>query len=125
MEKVEFLILRSLLYNEEYLRKTLPFLKNEYFEDNSQKIVFEEIASFVEQYNDVITKEVLSIEIQKRSDINESSFKEINHLFLNQRATKTIPINIISGYESLKKLLNITSSSYVVLQAICSGDRGL
>ena len=56
MEKVEFLILRSLLYNEEFLRKTLPFLKKEYFEDYNQKVVFEEIASFVENYNEPMTK---------------------------------------------------------------------
>ena len=80
MEKVEFLILRSLLYNEEFLRKTLPFLKKEYFEDYNQKVVFEEIASFVENYNEPMTKEALFIEIGKRSDINESSYKEINHL---------------------------------------------
>ena len=43
MDKVEFLILRNLLYNEEYLRKTIPFIKAEYFEDLNQKIIFEEI----------------------------------------------------------------------------------
>ena len=40
MEKVEFLILRNLLHNEEYLRKVVPFLKSEYFEDEKQKIVY-------------------------------------------------------------------------------------
>jgi replicative DNA helicase len=80
MEKVEFLILRNLLYNEEYIRKVIPFLKSEYFEDQNQKIVFEEILSFIQQYNQPTTKEVLCIEIEKRKDINEQSFKEIVHL---------------------------------------------
>jgi hypothetical protein len=80
MDKVEFLILRNLLYNEEYIRKVIPFLKPEYFEDENQKIVFQEILSFVEQYNQPATKEVLSIEIEKRKDINEQSFKDIVHL---------------------------------------------
>jgi replicative DNA helicase len=77
MEKVEFLILRNLLHNEKYIRKVIPFIKSEYFEDQSQKIVFEEILSFVQEYNQPATKEVLCIEIEKRSDINEQSFKEI------------------------------------------------
>ena len=77
MEKVEFLILRNLLYNEEYLRKVIPFIKPEYFENPNQKVVFEEIQSFVEQYNELPTKEVLSIEIENRKDVNESSFKEL------------------------------------------------
>ena len=51
MDSVEFLILKNLLHNEEYVRKVIPFIKADYFEDLNQKIVFEEISSFVEQYN--------------------------------------------------------------------------
>ena len=80
MEKVEFLILRNLLHNEEYLRKVVPFLKSEYFEDEKQKIVYQEIASFVEEYNELTTKEVLCIEIEKRKDITDSMFKDITSL---------------------------------------------
>ena len=80
MEKVEFLILRNLLFNEEYIRKVIPFLKSEYFEDQNQKIVFEEILEFVSQYNQPATKEVLCIEVEKRKDINDTSFKEILQL---------------------------------------------
>jgi replicative DNA helicase len=77
MDKVEFLILRNLLHNEEYIRKVIPFIKSEYFEDTNQKIVFEEILSFVQEYNQPATKEVLCIEIEKRNDINEQEFKKI------------------------------------------------
>jgi replicative DNA helicase len=80
MEKVEFLILRNLLHNEEYIRKVIPFIKSEYFEDQNQKIVFEEILNFVREYNQPPTNEVISIEVEKRTDINEQSFKEIIHL---------------------------------------------
>ena len=83
MDKVEFLILRNLLYNEEYVRKVIPFLKAEYFEDFNQKVVFEEILNFVEEYNTPATKEVLCIETEKRQDINDSSFKEITDLILS------------------------------------------
>jgi len=83
MERVEFLVLKNLLHNEEYLRKTIPFIKPEYFQDHNQKIVFEEIVDFVNQYNETPTQEVLSIEIEKRNDINEQSFKELVHLVSN------------------------------------------
>ena len=56
MDSIEFLILRNLLYNEEYIRKVIPFIKADYFEDMIQKFVFEEISSFVEQYNKPATK---------------------------------------------------------------------
>lgn len=80
MEKVEFLILRNLLFNEEFTRKVIPFIKSEYFEDLNQKIVFEEILKFIQEYNELATKEVLCIEVEKRQDINDTSFKEITHL---------------------------------------------
>ena len=80
MDNIEFLILKNLLHNEEYVRKVIPFIKADYFEDLTQKIVFEEIFSFVEQYNKPATKEILCIEAEKRSDINDSSFKDVTNL---------------------------------------------
>ena len=80
MEKIEFLVLRNLIHNEEYLRKVLPFIKNEYFEDSEQRLVFEEIHKFVGEYNNIPTKEVLCIEIEKRTDVNEDQFKKLVHL---------------------------------------------
>ena len=77
MDKVEILILRNLLFREEYLRKVVPFIKPDYFEDVTQKIVFEEILNFVQEYNQPPTKEVLCIEVEKRSDINDTSFTEV------------------------------------------------
>ena len=83
MEQVEFLVLRNLLHNEEYLRKVIPFLRGDYFEDPKQKMVYEEILDFVEKYNEPATKEVLCIELEKRKDINDESFKEVVHLVTN------------------------------------------
>ena len=80
MDTVEILILRNLLYNEEYLRKVIPFIKTDYFEQPIQKVIFEEIWNFVQEYNQATTKEVLCIEIEKRSDINDSTFKEVTQL---------------------------------------------
>ena len=80
MDKVEFLILRNLIHNEEYVRKVMPFIKADYFEEYNQKVVFEEIVKFVEEYNKPATKEVLCIETEKRQDINDSSFKEVTDL---------------------------------------------
>ena len=80
MDKVEILILRNLLFNEEYLRKVIPFIKADYFEDPQQRIVFEETEKFVQEYNQPATKEVLCIEVEKRQDINDTTFSEITKL---------------------------------------------
>ena len=80
MDKVEILILRNLLYNEEYLRKVVPFIKADYYEDSNQRIVYEEIEKFVHEYNQPATKEVLCNEVEKRQDINDTTFQEITKL---------------------------------------------
>ena len=77
MEKVETTILRNLLFNNEYCRKVLPFLKTEYFENIHEKVVFEEICKFIVAYDDLATKEVLLIETEKRTDITEDTYKTI------------------------------------------------
>ena len=77
METIEILILKNLLYSETYARKVLPFIKKDYFDDNNQRIIFEEISNFIGEYNKLATKEILCIEIENRKDINDSTFKEI------------------------------------------------
>jgi len=77
METIENTILRNLILNEEYTRKVLPFLKPEYFENTHEKIIFEETAKFIVGYDKCPTKEILSIECEKRKDINDDTFKEV------------------------------------------------
>jgi len=79
-ERIERTTLKNLLYNEDYTRKVLPFLKPEYFEDRSERIVFSEIQKFIDQYNKRPTKETLQIDIGKRKDLNEDEYKRIVEL---------------------------------------------
>ena len=76
-ERVEMMILQNLIYNEDYCRKSLPFIRNDYFDDFNEKIVFETIAEFIVQYDTLPTKEILSIEVEKRRDVTEDQFREL------------------------------------------------
>ena len=80
MDNVELLILRSLLCNEDYARKVVPFIKGDYFEQPSQKITFEEIATFITDYDELPSKEALYIEVEKRNDVTEELYKQITEL---------------------------------------------
>jgi len=77
--QIETTILGNLLQNEEYTRKVLPFLKNDYFTSNAEKIVYGTVNDFVTKYNSLPTKEALSIELQEVK-INEEEFKETMEL---------------------------------------------
>jgi replicative DNA helicase len=75
-ERIEESILRNLLYNEEYYRKVVPFIKAEYFQEYSEKILFEEIADFAAKYDKIPTKEVLTINLQNRTDLTDETFND-------------------------------------------------
>ena len=80
MERLELTILRNLVYNEDYSRKVIPFIQPEYFEQRSERVVFEEIVQFIVKYNSAITKEALGIEIENRTDLSESEVKNIREI---------------------------------------------
>ena len=76
MERIETTILRNLVFNEEYSRKVIPFIQPDYFEQKSEKIIFQEITHFIVKYGSAITVEALNIEIENRTDLNEGEIKE-------------------------------------------------
>ena len=78
MEKVEILILRNLIHNEDYARKVIPFLKKDYFEEESQRILYGEISDFIEGYNKLPTKEILQIELSNLTDLTQENYNQIS-----------------------------------------------
>jgi len=76
MERIETTILRNLVFNEDFSRKVIPFIEPDYFEERKEKIIFEEITKFIVKYNSAITVEALNIEIEGRTDLNESEIKD-------------------------------------------------
>ena len=77
IETIENTIIKNLIRNEDYTRKVLPFLKPDYFDKTTEKILFEESAKFIVEYDKCPTVEILSIECEKRKDINDDTYKEI------------------------------------------------
>jgi len=91
MERIETTILKNLIYNEEYSRKVIPFIKPEYFEQRSEKVIFEEVTNFIVKYGSAITIEALNIETENRTDLTENEIKEIRDI--NSSFVETIVEN--------------------------------
>jgi len=72
--RLETTILKNLIYNEEYTRKVLPFLSVNYFQEREDKILYEKIAEYINQYNALPTQEALAIELDK-SPIKDEEFQ--------------------------------------------------
>ena len=80
MERIETTILRNLVFNEEYSRKVIPFIEPDYFEQRTEKIIFEEITQFIVKYGNAITTEALAIELENRTDLSEMEVKETREI---------------------------------------------
>jgi len=74
---IEKTILSNLLFNEQYVRKVSPFLKEDYFHDRNERAIFEEISRFVDHYHDKPSKESLIIAIDNRPDVSGDDYNEI------------------------------------------------
>ncbi len=80
MERIETTILRNLVFNEDYSRKVIPFIQPDYFEQKTEKVIFEEIVQFIVKYGSAITIEALNIEVENRTDLTEDQIKEIRDI---------------------------------------------
>ena len=76
-------ILSKLIHSDQYLRKTIPFLKEEYFSDWQDKNVFHLIIDYVKKYNTTPTIAALSIEAENLTGINDDQFKELKDYIFN------------------------------------------
>ena len=79
-ERVPLTILSNLLYDEVYARKVLPFIRDEYFEERTDRVVFQQIAEYIKSYDGLPTKEVLHIEAEKRDDLTQDEFSLVENL---------------------------------------------
>ena len=67
--RLEQVILRNLITNEDYMRKVLPFLRDEYFIDRTDRTLFAEIRKFSDTYNSTPSPEAIEIAIQERRNL--------------------------------------------------------
>lgn len=75
--RIETTILKHLLHEDEYARKVIPFLKESYFLERSEKIIFTQVESFLTKYNSLPTKEALGLEIENIKGLGEVDHKNV------------------------------------------------
>jgi replicative DNA helicase len=91
MNRLEQTIIKNLIYNEEYIRKVLPFIRPDYFSDNAEKIVFKEIFDFLNQYKNPPTHEALVINFTEKKNLTEPQVQEAIELLNKVHSDKDEP----------------------------------
>ena len=99
MNKVENLILKNLLLDEVFVRKSLPFIRAEYFNDPLERNLFEVINKYFTQYNAIPTKEALVIEVGQLDTISDEQHKNIVHIIKEIDEEKSEPEWIVDVTE--------------------------
>jgi archaellum biogenesis ATPase FlaH len=82
MSNIEQIILRSILTNEPYMRKVLPFIKPEYFQGIYNQL-FKEVCKFVAKYNTIPTLDAFKIEIDQSEKFNTEQYSHAIEILPN------------------------------------------
>ena len=106
IDKFELTILSNLIHNEEFARKAIPFLKEDFFKDRIETIVFQQINNFVVKYNNLPTKEALTIELSNLKNITEEEFKQ-SKILLN-----SLQVESNVDHQGNKKKLNFDKKKF-------------
>ena len=73
--RLEEVIFSNIIHDEEYARKVIPHLKDEYFHDYVDCKIFQLIDHYINKYNRVPSKDALLIDLENLVGLNEESFK--------------------------------------------------
>ena len=76
----ELTILRNLIYNEDFIRKVLPYLKKEYF-TSTTKIFFDIIEAHFVKYNECPTKQSIAVSVEEMNGLTNDEYKELEEIF--------------------------------------------
>ena len=82
-KSIEKLIIENLISNEKYCRKVLPFLKEEYFHDNIEKVIISKIINHVNEYNKLPNKDSLSVVLSNDKTITQKDYDGCLELISN------------------------------------------
>tara|TARA_B100001079_G_scaffold59964_1_gene50747 strand:+ start:301 stop:1647 length:1347 start_codon:yes stop_codon:yes gene_type:complete len=86
--KIETLILRNLMLNEDYTRNVIPHLKTIYFEE-PYRAVFNEIVKFVNKFSKLPSADALSIELRNNTKVGSDSLALIPEISI-QKGEETV-----------------------------------
>jgi len=115
--QLEKTILRNLLRNDDYTRKVLPFIKNEYFSSEEDRVLYKEIKDFVIKYNKAPTYDALQIEVDSLPSLKEDQVKSINTT-INDFRSNTDDTNIDWLVDSTEKFCQEKALYHAIMSSI-------
>lgn len=118
MNRLEHSILKNLIYNEEYTRKVMPFIQPEYFSDNTEKTIFNEVKEFVEKYKNLPTHEALVINFTESKNLTEAQVRSSIDLLNDLHKVKNEPTELQWLSEQTEKFCQDKAIYNAIMDAV-------
>ena len=103
--------------NDAYTRKVLPFLKDEYFGSEQDRVLYKEVRDFILKYNTLPSLDALTIEIDSIRGLKEDQVKEITQS-LKELHDDKIDTNIDWLVESTEKFCQEKAIYHAIMGSI-------
>ena len=118
MNRLEHSILKNLIYNETFARKVLPFLRTDYFSDNTEKVVYKEVDDFINKYNSLPTHEALLINLTASKKLTEQEVRNSMELLQNINQHKDEPTEMKWLVEQTEKFCQDKAIYNAIMESV-------
>jgi len=126
--RVELMVLKHLLNDDGYARRTLPYLKGDYFQERHEKTIYQEIDKYISQYNALPTREALVIELDNNGKISDEDFSEcskiIGDLVIEEEVDKEWLIEKTEKFCQEKAIYNAIMQSISIIEGDEKSEKG-
>ena len=126
--RIELVVLKHLLNEEDYARRTLPYLKSEYFSEMNERVIYQEIDKYLSQYNSLPTKEALLIELDNNTKVSDENFTKcssiVSELDVDAETDKEWLIEKTEKFCQEKAIYNAIMESISIIDGKDKQDKG-
>lgn len=118
MNRLEQIILKNLIYNENYTRKVLPFIRSDYFADDAERVVFKEVFDFTNKYKNLPTHEALVINLTESKSLTEPQVKSAIELLNEIKESKDETVELAWITEQTEKFCQDKAIYNAIMESV-------
>ena len=118
MNRLEQTILKNLIYNEAFTRKVIPFIRSDYFSDDTERILFKEVFEFTNKYKDLPSHEALVINFTESKTLTEPQVKSAIELLNEIKQTKDDTVELAWLTEQTEKFCQDKAIYNAIMESV-------
>ena len=118
MNRLEQTILKNLIYNEAFTRKVIPFIRSDYFSDDTERILFKEVFEFTNKYKNLPSHEALVINFTESKTLTEPQVKSAIELLNEIKQTKDDTVELVWLTEQTEKFCQDKAIYNAIMESV-------